>query len=139
VNYDFQGYWEKRGWSDSAVISLMSEIQMPMRGSSIPEGSYVIGGVAFGGREGVGKVQVSVDDGRSWRDAELKEPLSKWAWSIWSFGWKPSREGPVTIKVRAFDRSGKAQESPSLLGEFFNSSYPDGAKGIHSVQATVTK
>jgi DMSO/TMAO reductase YedYZ molybdopterin-dependent catalytic subunit len=139
VNYDFQGYWEKRGWSDSAVISLMSEVLMPMTGKTIPAGNYVIGGVAFGGRFGVGKVQVSLDDGSSWKDAELKAPLSAWAWTLWRFDWNPSREGSYTLKVRALDRAGKIQESPSLIGELFSSSFPSGAKGIQSVHVDVKK
>ncbi|MEJ2691404.1 MAG: molybdopterin-dependent oxidoreductase, partial [Deltaproteobacteria bacterium] len=61
LNYDFKGYWQKKGWSDTAVISLMSEILMPMEGKEIPLGNYVVGGIAFGGRHGVGRVQVSFD------------------------------------------------------------------------------
>jgi DMSO/TMAO reductase YedYZ molybdopterin-dependent catalytic subunit len=65
VNYDFQGYWEKEGWSDEAVIPVMSEILMPMDGAMIPWGNYVVGGIAFGGRHGISRVEISVDDGRS--------------------------------------------------------------------------
>ena len=73
VNYDFKGYWEEKGWSDEAIIPLMSEILMPMDGKRIPLGHYVIGGIAFGGRHGVSRVQVSVDE-QNWEDAELKAP-----------------------------------------------------------------
>ncbi len=138
VNFDFKGYWEKRGWSDEAVIPVMSEILMPMSGKTIREGDYVIGGVAFGGRNGISKVQVSTDDGRNWADAELKPPLSIWAWTLWRYGWKPSREGEFALKVRGFDRSGKVQESPSLFGRI-TGSFPDGAKGIQTVNVTVKK
>jgi DMSO/TMAO reductase YedYZ molybdopterin-dependent catalytic subunit len=138
VNFNFKGYWEKRGWSDEAVIPVMSEILMPMDGAIIPGGKYVIGGVAFGGRHGISRVQVSTDDGKIWRDAELKPPLSKWAWSLWRYDWKPSKEGEFRLKVRGFDRSGKVQESPSLLGRLIGT-FPDGAKGIDSVNATVKK
>lgn len=61
VNYDFKGYWEKRGWSDSAVIPIMFEILMPMGGKTVPPGHYVVGGIAFAGRHGIGRVQVSLD------------------------------------------------------------------------------
>ena len=138
VNYNFKGYWEKRGWSDEAVIPLMSETLMPMDGKTIPLGEYVIGGIAFGGKHGVSKVQVSTDDGKSWHDAALKKPLSQWSWVLWSYHWKPSQEKSYTIKVRAVDRSGKAQESGGLLGKV-TGSFPDGARGIHSVSATVKK
>jgi DMSO/TMAO reductase YedYZ molybdopterin-dependent catalytic subunit len=136
VNYDFKGYWEKRGWSDSAVIPIMSEILMPMEGKSVPPGHYVVGGIAFAGRHGIGRVQVSLDGGDSWRDAEIRKPLSKWAWTLWRFDWQPSREGRYTLKVRGIDRSGRIQESGSLAGSLFGT-YPDGARGIHSVHVVV--
>ena len=135
-NYDFKGYWEKEDWSDQAVIPLMSEILMPMKGKRVPLGRYVIGGIAFGGRHGVSRVQVEVD-GQGWQDAELKAPLSKWAWTLWRYEWTPAHEGDFSIRVRAYSRSGQVQESPSLLGEVLGTSYPDGAKGIDRIPVHV--
>lgn len=137
VNYDFKGYWEKTGWSDTAVIPLMAEILMPMDGKQIPSGQYVIGGIAFGGRHGVGRVQVAVNDG-PWQDADLKPPLSRWTWTLWRHAWTPAHEGEFTLRVRAFDRQGRAQVSSSLLGKVLGS-YPDGARGIHSLKVDVHK
>ena len=131
VNYDFKGYWEKKGWSDEAVIPLMSEILMPLDGKEIPLGHYVIGGIAFGGRHGVSRVQVSVN-GEDWQEAEVKPPLSKWAWALWRCDWRPAQEGDFTIRVRAYDRTGNVQESPSLIGRVLGT-YPDGALGIQTI------
>lgn len=138
VNYDFKGYWEKKGWSDEAVIPVKSQILMPMDGKVVPLGNYIIGGVAFGGRYGISRMQVSLDDGKTWNDADIKEPLSKWAWTLWRYDWKPSGEGSYTIKVRAFDRSGKVQESGSLFGRITRA-FPSGSVGIHSVDISVRK
>jgi hypothetical protein len=85
-----------------------------------------------GGRHGVSRVQVAVD-GQDWKEAELKPPLSKWAWTLWRYDWSPTREGDFSIRVRAYDRSGRIQESPSLLGRVLDT-YPDGARGIHTVR-----
>jgi DMSO/TMAO reductase YedYZ molybdopterin-dependent catalytic subunit len=137
VNYDFKGYWEKRGWSDQAVIPIKSQILMPMDGKTIPRGHYVIGGIAFAGRHGIERVQISLDDGRSWNDAEVKPPLSRWAWSLWRYDWMPDREGEFTLKVRGIDRAGNVQESASLIGRLLGRTFPDGSKGIHSVNVTV--
>jgi DMSO/TMAO reductase YedYZ molybdopterin-dependent catalytic subunit len=140
ANFDFKGYWEKEGWSDEAIMPVKSQILMPREGKKIPPGPYVIGGIAYGGRYGISKVQVSTDGGERWQDADLKKPLSKWAWVLWSYQWKPAEENRYTIKVRGFDRSGKMQESHPLRGSFFRSSaFPDGARGIHSVDVTVEK
>jgi DMSO/TMAO reductase YedYZ molybdopterin-dependent catalytic subunit len=138
VNYDFKGYWQKKGWSDTAVISVMSEILMPMEGRRIPLGNYVIGGIAFGGKHGISRVQVSVDNRKTWQDAEMKPPLSRWSWVLWRYDWKPSGEGEYTIFIRAFDKDGKIQESGTLFGSFLKS-FPDGAKGLHSVNIKVEK
>ncbi len=133
VNYNFKGYWEKKGWSDEAVISTMSEILMPMDGKLIRSGNYVIGGIAFGGRYGISRVQVSLDGKKTWHEAQLKKPLSQWSWVLWRYDWNPIKEGDYTITVRAIDRSGKVQESPSLFGKLLGS-FPDGSRGLHSVK-----
>jgi DMSO/TMAO reductase YedYZ molybdopterin-dependent catalytic subunit len=138
VDYDFKGYWEKRGWSDEAVISVMSEILMPMDEKTIPLAEYVIGGVAFGGRHGIGKVEISTDDGEKWQEAATKKPLSKWSWVLWSYRWMPPKEDDYTLKVRAYDLAGKMQETGSIFRRI-TGSFPSGAKGIHSVNVTVKK
>jgi len=136
VNYDFKGYWEKKAWSDEAIIPDKAQILMPMEGKTIPLGNYVIGGVAFAGRYGISNVQISLDNKKTWHDAAIKPPLSKWSWTLWSYNWKPAKAGDYTITVRGIDREGKVQESPSLLGRLLRS-FPDGAKGLHSVNVKV--
>lgn len=136
VNFNFKGYWEKKGWSDEAVIPVKSQILMPMNGKSIPFGKYMVGGVAFGGRYGISRVQVSVDGGKKWSEANVKPPLSGWAWSLWEYDWTPERKGNYRILVRGIDRSGKVQESTGLLGKITRS-YPAGAKGFHQIDVTV--
>jgi DMSO/TMAO reductase YedYZ molybdopterin-dependent catalytic subunit len=138
VNYNFKGYWEKKGWSDEAIIPDKTQILMPMEGKSIPLGNYVIGGVAFAGRYGISRVQISLDNKRTWQDAALKPPLSKWSWTLWSYSWKPSKAGDYTITVRGVDRAGKVQESPSFFGRLFGS-FPAGAKGLHSVNVKIRR
>lgn len=138
VNHDFKGYWEKRGWSDEAVIPIKSQILMPMDGKTIPLGHYVVGGIAFAGRHGISQVQVSLDNGKTWQNAEIKPPLSNWAWTLWRFDWTPAREGNFTLKVRGIDKAGKIQESPPLLARLTRS-FPDGAKGIHTIEVSVKK
>jgi DMSO/TMAO reductase YedYZ molybdopterin-dependent catalytic subunit len=136
VNYDFKGYWEKQGWSDEPIMPIKSQILMPMNGKTIPHGNYVVGGVAYAGRYGISKVQVSLDKGKTWADASVKAFLSKWAWSLWEYDWKPARAGEYSIRVRGIDRSGKAQESGSLLGRL-TGSFPSGAIGTHQADVTV--
>jgi DMSO/TMAO reductase YedYZ molybdopterin-dependent catalytic subunit len=133
VDYDYKGYWEKKGWSDEAVIPIKSQILMPMDGEKVPLGKYIVGGIAYAGRHGISRVQVSLDDGKAWNEAETKTPLSQWAWVLWRYDWRAEKKGRFTITVRGIDKAGKVQESGSL----FASSYPNGAKGYHSVDAKV--
>jgi DMSO/TMAO reductase YedYZ molybdopterin-dependent catalytic subunit len=48
VNYNFQGYWQQRGWSDDAPVRLTSRIDTPLDGSNVAAKSMTyIAGVAF--------------------------------------------------------------------------------------------
>ena len=133
VNFDFRGYWEKRGWSDTAEILTLSQILMPMSGQSLPAGTHILGGIAYAGTRGVQRVEISTDNAKTWFPAELKPPLSKYAWTIWRYEWKAVRKGAYKLRVRATDGEGKIQES----GGFFARSYPSGSKGIHEIKVSL--
>jgi hypothetical protein len=87
-------------------MQVKSQMPSPRDGREIPVGNCVIGGIAFGGRYGIGRVQVSLDDGAHWQDATMKKPLSSWSWVLWSYQGRPQKKGSYTLKVRGFDRSG---------------------------------
>ncbi len=129
VDYDFKGYWERRGWSDVAVIQTLSQILMPMQGKTIAAGTYVLGGIAYAGGRGIRQVEVSTDGGSTWHAAELRPPLSRFAWTLWRYQWTGIQPGGYRLKVRATDGTGKLQAA----GGFFSSSYPNGATGIQEI------
>lgn len=132
VNYDFQGYWQQRGWSDPAPVRLNSRIDTPLDGSSVRahSGTYVAG-VAFSGNQGIGEVDVSLDAGETWQRATLKRPLSQFTWVLWEIPWQPL-PGNYTIVVRAIDLQGNVQD-PHQAGTL-----PDGASGYHSISITAS-
>jgi len=72
-------------------------------------------------------IVAAIDYKKTWHDAQMKAPLSKWAWSLWRHDWGPSSEAEYIITVRAFDGDGMVQESGLLLGNLLRS-FPDGAK-----------
>ena len=90
--------------SDSTAPT--SQITSPTDGSTVEEDEPVtITGTASDAEGGVvGGVEVSVDNGTTWRRAEGRES--------WRYTWTPGSQGPVTIKVRTADDSGNL-ESPS--------------------------
>lgn len=132
VDYNFKGYWEKKGWSDEAVIRTMSRIDMPNSGDVI-SGTYPIEGIAFAGVRGIQRVEVSTDGGKTWHDAILKKPLSNYSWTLWRYEWKPATNGKYKIVVRATDGDGKIQADRE------EDSYPEGASGPHSITVRVNK
>jgi sulfite dehydrogenase (cytochrome) subunit A len=70
-----------------------------------------IRGVAWSGDAGpVTSVQVSVDNGRSWRLAEMKkDQFTQYGWREWEFEWTPTAEAYFTLIARASDANGNIQ------------------------------
>jgi hypothetical protein len=82
-----------------------STILTPAAGSSLTAGQPVtITGTATDTGGKVGAVEVSVDNGTTWRMATGR--------GSWSYAWTPSSDGTVTIKTRATDDSLRT-ETPS--------------------------
>jgi DMSO/TMAO reductase YedYZ molybdopterin-dependent catalytic subunit len=127
VNFDFKGYWQKRGWDDKAECKTMSRIDAPE--SSI-KGGTTLAGVAFAGDRGISKVEVSTDGGKSWEQAEIKPALSKYSWVLWHKEWSPAQAGKFQLKVRATDGGGVRQTTQYAPPD------PSGATGLHSVSVT---
>jgi DMSO/TMAO reductase YedYZ molybdopterin-dependent catalytic subunit len=127
---DFRGYWQEKGWNDLAQIQTFSRIDVPAGGRTI-SGPITIGGVAHAGSRGVRRVELSLDGGRSWIEAQRRPPLSQNSWTLWTYDWTPPGAGQYRLVVRAtdgFDRVQLQQETPS---------FPDGATGWHSVTVRV--
>jgi DMSO/TMAO reductase YedYZ molybdopterin-dependent catalytic subunit len=123
---DYRGYWQERGWNDLAEIQTLSRIDVPLGGRTV-EGETTIGGVAHAGSRGVKRVEVSVDGGRTWRDAERRPPLSPNSWTIWTLAWTPPAPGQYRLVVRATDGFDRVQVQREA------DSFPDGATGWHTV------
>src|SRR3989442_849403 len=98
VNYDFQGYWQQRGWSDPAPVRLTARIDTPLDGSAVTANrTTYIAGVAFSGNKGISGVDVSLDAGNTWGRATLKRPLSNLTWVLWEYACRPTTLGAYTI------------------------------------------
>jgi len=127
---DHLGYWESRGWSDEAVVKTMSKFTTPVEGGAVAAGTVEVGGVAYAGDRGISAVEVSFDDGRTWRRAQVKPAMGKHTWVLWATLWD-ARPGRYVLKVRARDGVGTLQDGrprPPL---------PEGATGYHTITVTV--
>jgi DMSO/TMAO reductase YedYZ molybdopterin-dependent catalytic subunit len=131
VAVDFRGFWQRRGWADTAVIKTMSRVDVPADGSRVPKNELWIAGVAFAGKRGIGKIEVSIDGGASWAPAGFTEPLSEYTWVIWEFPWRDAPTGMHDVLVRATDGTGTTQTQKR------KSNQPDGPDGYHEISVSV--
>ncbi|HEY7052280.1 MAG TPA: sulfite oxidase [Mycobacterium sp.] len=97
-------------------VALNCDILTPDEGTDVPAGALTVSGYAFAGDDrGVARVDVSVDDGRTWQQAELGPELSRWAWRRWQTTVE-ARPGPLRLTARAWDTTGATQpESAASL------------------------
>jgi len=127
VPADFRGYWQRRGWADTAVINTMSRIDVPAVGARVPPVEMEVGGVAFAGDRGIDFVEFSADGGETWQRAETSAPLSPYTWVLWRATWLPPETGRVFVTVRATDGAGETQTA------VIRGNLPDGATGHHRI------
>ena len=66
-------------------------------------------GVAFDGGYGITKVELSTDDGKSWRTAKLDADLGKYSWRRWHYSFTPSQKGNYKLQVKATNGIGQTQ------------------------------
>ncbi|MEI7496528.1 MAG: sulfite oxidase [Betaproteobacteria bacterium] len=104
-------------------------------GGAPTAGLMQIQGVAFGGLNAIKKVEVSIDGGKSWREARLVGPdMGKYAWRQFVLSARLPA-GNYTLASRAIDAAGNVQ--PETRGEnvsgYNNTSWVD-----HAVKVTVT-
>jgi len=130
LDKEHDGFWMKRAYRQperpvepgtaippeqmQPVTSLRvkSVIAAPLDGSQVVNGRPVtIRGVAWSGDAGpVAAVDLSVDGGRSWRPATLKnDQRTQFGWRQWERSWTPYREAYYTILSRARDGAGNTQ------------------------------
>ncbi len=91
------------------IVALNSDVLTPRDGDEVPAGRLEVRGYAFaGGDRHVTRVDVSIDGGRSWREAELLDDLGRWAWRHWRTELELAA-GEHEIVVRAWDSSAATQ------------------------------
>jgi sulfite oxidase len=91
------------------LVALNADVLAPADGATVSAGPVEIRGYAFaGGERHVARVDVSLDGGGSWAQAELLDDLGRWAWRHWRFV-ADLAPGEHEILVRAWDSSAATQ------------------------------
>jgi len=131
-----KGFYEAQGWGPDFIVPIRSRIDVPddwvfvsLSKLTAPIG---VKGIAFGGDRGISRVELSFDDGQTWRDAEIYYSGGNLAWSLWKAQWTPTAAGDYSLVVRATDGEGDVQELEEDRGPF------SGTSGLHRINVRVT-
>jgi DMSO/TMAO reductase YedYZ molybdopterin-dependent catalytic subunit len=95
----------------------------PMAGFIGPDAPTVVGsmagvtltGYAFAGTEKVGQVEVSTDNGTTFRAMPLPPQPDPDVWITWELTFKPPEPGFYVFKIRATSASGRKQDFPGTI------------------------
>lgn len=90
-------------------ITIKSIITQPLNDERLPAGLIPIRGAAYAGEDGIKRVEISVDNGQTWKPTELIGLEVPYAWRHWEYLWVAKRKGTVTIMTRAISSSGEQQ------------------------------
>ena len=90
-------------------IKVKSLITWPGRGQMLEVGTHRLRGVAWSGAAPVARVDISTDDGCTWRSATLQESGSRHAWRPWEYLWEAAEPGRYLIRARAMDELNNSQ------------------------------
>src|SRR5215218_10454596 len=91
------------------LVALNADVLSPADGDTVAAGPLEVRGYAFaGGERHVARVDVSLDGGARWAQAELLEDLGRWAWRHWRITVELA-PGEHEILVRAWDSSAATQ------------------------------
>jgi sulfite oxidase len=91
------------------LVALNADVLSPADGETVGAGPVEVRGYAFaGGERHVTRVDVSVDQGATWAQAELLDDLGRWAWRHWRITLELN-PGEHEIIARAWDSSAATQ------------------------------
>jgi DMSO/TMAO reductase YedYZ molybdopterin-dependent catalytic subunit len=93
----------------ATALNVKSLIASPSDGTTAKSRIIQMQGVAWAGEAEIARVEVSMDLGTTWQQAQLGKDRSHYAWRLWSYSWKAPKPGDYTIMSRATDSQGRVQ------------------------------
>ncbi|MGQ0702739.1 MAG: molybdopterin-dependent oxidoreductase [Gemmatimonadales bacterium] len=79
--------------------------------------SITLRGFAFSGAPDIARVELSDDDGATWRPTALDARHDPYAWRLWRIRWTPERTGRVRWLLRATDSRGATQPRETVWNQ----------------------
>lgn len=111
------GFWEARGWSQTAEYLVQSWFRTPSYGAAVSMLGVYLKGIAFAGEVGIARVELSADDGDTWEEADISYPGGPGVWTLWQMFWVPPSAGSYSLLVRATDADGRVQADTELYDD----------------------
>lgn len=123
VSSDYKGYYQRKDWSDEAIVKTKSWIMDPQTGDTLTaRKEFIMQGFACAGSRGIHWVDISTDGGDSWSAATLAPSLSPYSWVMWSYSWEPP--GPVTTVSWPERPMGQGNNNPHKNIRHFRMGHP---------------
>jgi len=98
-----------------SLQSVKSALELPW-GGEIAAGRRLLRGRSWSPEGKIERVEFSLDQGKSWQRARLREPNIARAWVRWDGDWD-ARAGKHRIRVRAADERGRSQPERVAFNE----------------------
>jgi sulfite dehydrogenase (cytochrome) subunit A len=92
--------------TEMVVNSLIAD---PLQGNDVDRSGFTIRGVAWDRGSGINRVEVSLDDGATWRDALLDRPVGPYGYRRFTLETGPMRPGAYKLMSRATSTAGEKQ------------------------------
>ncbi|MCA9939614.1 MAG: molybdopterin-dependent oxidoreductase [Anaerolineales bacterium] len=130
------GHWESQGWSDEARINPTAIIETPPENSTQSPDFYV-GGIANATDVGLEGVEVSLDGGATWQQAELLRGPSSLVWTHWWVRVQGGNAGTYRILANTTDNAGNDQSLPGRANRLLGGAFPDGVDEMQQLTIRV--
>ena len=105
----FQNGEDSKSGEVVTKLKIKSFITQPLQGEELDVGAIVILGAAYAGESDVERIEVSLDNGDNWVEAQFIGPHEKFAWRQWQYIWDAKEKGEYTLMSRAIDSLGNSQ------------------------------
>ncbi len=129
VDEPYMGMWESTKYPSLRLdgkarwfqfeMGPKSVITRPSGGQTIAKpGYYEISGLAWSGGGAIRRVEVSTDGGRTWKDAELQEPIARKSHTRFVFPWEWNGEESV-LQSRSTDERNEVQPTADEIAKIW--------------------
>lgn len=103
------GEWSGRPIG-KGLLKTYSLITEPIDGTQVPAGSIAdLRGVAWDHGQGIEKVEISADEGKTWEEATLEPSVGRYVWRVFTHSVTIAKPGQTRILSRATSADGTTQ------------------------------